>query len=316
MITKTLTGAEFFDADYGGVFRGRSWLACGRKGTGKTLLGLQFIRQGLLQNERCLMLSAMQAADISICAATMNLPLSESLEAGNLILLEYNDFIPGRDTEQNITLPPEGFAELKEIVLANAIQRIVLDTVLPWTAIRDQNLLHSHVFSFVRAFERLGTTNLLTLPKPVSPLAFRLKNAIEDVVPVSIFLSPTPQKNVFSWQVNKYLGERKAPTPVAYVISPSDGLCRLTEGTQPPTPPVFSPESTPAPESAPTPGPRTGLFSRMLTVSENDAPKTSRPTPPQPSASKESPEDASNGEIRFSAAWKPNLDDKIPEGSA
>lgn len=313
MITKTLTGVTFFDADYGGVFRGRSWLVCGRKATGKTLLGLQFIRQGLLQNERCLMLSAMQAADLSICATTMNLPLSESLEAGNLILLEYNDFIPGRDSEQNITLPPEGFAELKEIVLANAIQRVVLDTVLPWTAIRNQDVLHSHVFSFVRAFERLGTTNLLTLPKPISPLAFRLKNAIEDVVPVSTFLSPVKEENVFSWQVGKYLGEKIAPTPVSYGISPSKGLYKITEGEKPSAPPVFPSENPPPPVRSERKQ-KTGLFSRTMPLLMNEDPgaETLRPNPKVPEAPAGDP---TAQKIRFAAAWSSSTDNPAPEGS-
>ena len=57
MVTKTLTGVPFFDEHYGGIYRGRSMLACGRIASGKTVLGLQFIRQGLKQNERCLFLS-------------------------------------------------------------------------------------------------------------------------------------------------------------------------------------------------------------------------------------------------------------------
>jgi len=54
MIGKTPIGVPFFDAEYGGVYPNRVVLVTGRAGTGKTVLGLQFIDQGLRQHERAL----------------------------------------------------------------------------------------------------------------------------------------------------------------------------------------------------------------------------------------------------------------------
>jgi KaiC/GvpD/RAD55 family RecA-like ATPase len=61
MIAKTLSGASVLDDSYGGIFSNRSFLVCGAKNSGKTILGLRFIQQGLEQNERCLYLSTMAA---------------------------------------------------------------------------------------------------------------------------------------------------------------------------------------------------------------------------------------------------------------
>jgi len=116
MITKTLTGVPFFDEHYGGIYRGRTMLVSGRAGSGKTVLGLQFIQQGIKQNERCLILSGRPMNDLIIFAESLKLPVSEAVEAGNLILLEYRDYIPGRDSEEYITLPPDGFFQFKEVI--------------------------------------------------------------------------------------------------------------------------------------------------------------------------------------------------------
>lgn len=224
MITKTLTGVPFFDEHYGGIYRGRSMLVSGKAASGKTILGLQFIQQGIKQNERCLILSGRPTNDLMIYAEALKIPLGTAVEAGNLILLEYEDFIPGRDQEQNVTLPPDGFLQFKGIVDAHAVQRIVLDTVLPWVSIRPQTNLAEHVFSFVRAFERIGATTLMTIPKPASLPSMRLKNALEEVVPVSVTLSTTPNSNDQVWITTKYLGEMKLDQGTPYQIAPGVGL--------------------------------------------------------------------------------------------
>ena len=209
MVTKTLTGVPFFDEHYGGIYRGRTMLVSGKAASGKTILGLQFIQQGIKQNERCLILSGQPMNDLLIFAESLKLPLGAAVEDGNLILLEYHDFIPGRDSEEYITLPPDGFLQFKEIIDAHAVQRIVLDTVLPWVSIRPQTNLAEHVFSFVHSFERTGVTTLMLIPKPASLPSLRLKNALEEVVPISVTLSTTPNSDEQIWIATKYLGEMK-----------------------------------------------------------------------------------------------------------
>ena len=237
MITKTLTGVPFFDEHYGGIYRGRAMLVSGQAASGKTVLGLQFIQQAIKQNERCLLLSGQPMNDLIIFAESLKLPLGAAVEAGNLVLLEYHDFIPGRDREEYITLPPDGFLQFKEIIEAHAVQRIVLDTVLPWVSISPQTNLVEHVFSFVRAFERIGVTTLMTIPKPASLPSLRLKNALEEVAPVSVTLSTIPNSKDPIWIVTKYLGEMKLDQGTPYQVTPGVGLTAKTgvsiEGEKP-----------------------------------------------------------------------------------
>jgi KaiC/GvpD/RAD55 family RecA-like ATPase len=238
MVTKTLTGVPFFDEHYGGIYRGRSMLVSGKADSGKTVLGLQFILQGIKQNERCLLLSGRPTNDLLIFADALKLPLGEAVESGNLILLEYHDYIPGRDSEEYITLPPDGFIQFKEIIEAHAVQRIVLDTVLPWVSIRPQTNLAEHVYSFVHAFERIGATTLMTMPKPASLPSTRLKNAIEEMAPVSVTLATTPNASERVWITTKYLGEMKLDQETPYQITPGAGITggngAVITGVEPP----------------------------------------------------------------------------------
>ncbi len=292
MITKTPTGVDFFDAQYGGVYRGRSMLVRGRASVGKTIMGLQFIRQGLQRDERCLILSTMQASDLTICSEAMGFSLTNDLDLGHLILLEYQKFMPGGEFFDHSLLPPEGFEQLREVIDANAIRRVVLDTIIPWVTIRSPEKMAEHVFSFVQAFDRLGTTTLMTLPKPASPMAIRLAAAIEDVVPVSILLSTTEAEGQFTWQVTKYLGEKKLFSPVHYSIEQGHGLT-LWEPLLPLRSPGEPQVNLPHQPYPPAPVPNSVPFAPVM-------PGLGSPTgTPGPTGS------SAPGSVRFSTVWAP-----------
>lgn len=230
IVHKELTGIEFFDAAAGGVFAGRCWLLCGPSGVGKSAISLQFLAQGIRSGQRALLLAARPAADSAIWAASYGTDIEHAVEKGELVLLEYSHYVPGRDRETNLMLPTEGFLELQAIIETQAVRRIAIDTVVPWVTAPRPELLSEHIFSFVRAFERLRCTTLLTLPRPASPAAFRIKNAVEDVVPVSITLSIEPQSGRKTWSTTKYLGAMQAILPVSYVVVPGQGAVAASLG--------------------------------------------------------------------------------------
>ncbi|MDF3129093.1 RAD55 family ATPase [Kiritimatiellaeota bacterium B1221] len=216
MIAKTLSGFPIIDDSFGGIFSNRSFLVCGPSSSGKTVFGLRFTQQGLQQNERCLYLSTIMANDLSICAESLGIELGPSIDSGDLTLLEYESFIHGNGAPGLDMLPPEGFDQLRDIIHANSIERVVLDTVLPWVSVKQPDRMAEQIFSFTRSFDRLGVTTMLTLPKPVSNMSFRLKKSIEDVVPISVLLGAESPGHPATVQVVKYLGEKKLGGKTAY----------------------------------------------------------------------------------------------------
>ena len=204
------------------------------------------------------MLSTRPSQDLVITAESLNLPLAPAIESGSLTLLEYNEFVPGRDHEANIMLPPDGFIQLKEIIEQQAVNRVVIDSVLPWITLPDATHLPEHVFSLVRAFERLGVTALFTLPKPVSAPAVRLRKLVEDVVPVSISLSNEQGSSARQMLVNKYLGLNIGTDGFQFDIVMHKGIVQHT----------VAPAAVPGRTSTP--------------ISIASATETTRPTSPEP----------------------------------
>lgn len=266
MIDKTRLGISFFDQRYGGIHRKRAALCTGRHGSGKTIVALQALMQSVHEGERGLMLSAWRAQDLAVLAGNMGLPLAAAIQKGQVILLEYASLITSPELEENLTLPPGSFMEFQEIVESNGISRVVIDTVLPWVAIRQEEKLAKHIYSFIQAIERMGVTALLTLPKPVSALAFALKNRLEEQVPIAFTIDVDPAGR-HTLLINKYLGEANLPPAVPFILAPGVGIIRAPKIVQAPAPKGPAPVSAldPAAFAAQKPDDRPIRFSAAFT---------------------------------------------------
>ncbi len=224
MISKTDIGLKSFDDFYGGTYSGRVTAISGPSKTGKTAMAIQFANTGLKLGENVLLLSAVASSDLAILAESLGMPVDVHVESGALTILEYSDYIPGRDAEENIMLPPECFSHLQAVIEKNAINRVAIDTIVPWIAFPGKRHLAEHIFSFVRAFERLGVTSLFTIPKPASPAAQRMLKYIFDNVPVGANLSKDAEGQKLTWKTVKYLGESRQGLVFNYRMENGEGV--------------------------------------------------------------------------------------------
>jgi KaiC/GvpD/RAD55 family RecA-like ATPase len=210
-------------------------------------VAFHFLNRGLRLRERCLLLTARPAADIVVQADAMGFDFSEAVESGNLILLEYADDVPGRHNETEITLPPDSFMQLANLIAEQAVARVALDTCLPWVAVKSAAHLEEHVFSFIRSLDRMAVTSLLTMPKAASLASARLYKLVEAQVPVSLTLDVDKQHASHLMIVSKYLGmDDKVGLELAFSICPNTGICEVTDKRD-------EPESEPVPDQKPEP---------------------------------------------------------------
>lgn len=224
MIDKIRLGIPFIDATIGGAYRKRPILCCGRHGSGKTIFALHCLKQAVEEGEQALLLSSWNPRDLSIISEkVLDFSCDEAAEKGVATLLEYAGIMTSPVFEQDVTLPPDSFNELIQIIEEKAVTRVIIDTILPWVAIRQKDRLAKHVFSFIHAFDRMGVTAVFTLPKPVSPLAFSLKKLLEDQIPVAITLD-VGNSGERTLTINKYLGESIMPPPIRFEIVSGAGM--------------------------------------------------------------------------------------------
>ncbi|MCX6695154.1 MAG: AAA family ATPase [Candidatus Altiarchaeota archaeon] len=151
---------------YGGIIKGRPYLVAGGPGTGKTTLCVQFLMEGLKNNEKALYLSLEEQAD--------ELKEDMALFGWNL------DKIRVIDTSQDLStgvwsLRTVGLISKPEFNLKNLVnvikekiedygpQRVIIDSLTSVKMLYDDRMTaRKEILGFMNVLSRLGCTTILT----------------------------------------------------------------------------------------------------------------------------------------------------------
>jgi len=141
----------------GGLPENHIVLVMGSFGTGKTTLGLQFLIEGLRNNEPCIFISLEEDKDsIARNASSFGWDLSEALEKKKLGLFK----LEPSDAKTTITRIK---SELPKFVKSFGAKRVVLDSVsLLNMMFSDENDRRSNLFNLCQLLRSTGATTLLT----------------------------------------------------------------------------------------------------------------------------------------------------------
>jgi len=153
------TGIEFLDRATGGFHRKKPYFVFGGSGTGKSILGLQYVTAGLERGESALYVCRERPEDLVQQAERLGFPLSAHVQAERLVLLEYDADFQAIVSQQG---PEAVLDELAGQVDAEAVRRVVFDPIDPFFAGLDEEAeLRTHLRAVARRLEDLGWTPLL-----------------------------------------------------------------------------------------------------------------------------------------------------------
>ncbi len=141
---------------HGGLLPGTAMLVRGAPGTGKTLLGLQFLVQGAQRDEAGLLISFEEfPQSLRRDAESVGWDLSRLEEAGQLHI----HFTSPRVFLNSLESPG---SPLSQLMLTGVIQRVVLDSITHFTRLTvDQTELRKIYHSVINGLKREGVTSLL-----------------------------------------------------------------------------------------------------------------------------------------------------------
>jgi circadian clock protein KaiC len=151
---RSVIGNDVLDALIGGgIFDGSTTMVIGVSGVGKTVLGTQLLREGVMrQNQRGLLVSLDEhPAQIARNASTLGLNLQEQIDAGEIHIL----FESPQELDIDIH-----FAEIVEKVEKHNIQRLVIDGMTSYSTALQDTALYRDFFHALVAYSksRLMTT--------------------------------------------------------------------------------------------------------------------------------------------------------------
>jgi circadian clock protein KaiC len=151
----------------GGLPKGRSILVTGEPGTGKTILALQFLADGLKRGEKGIYVTADESPmDVLEQAASLGWDLEQSIEAKEMAILNAATYLstspaPGKERQIDVQ---KAVGDLASFVNQIGAKRLVLDPAGPFVMLRDSN---ARIQDQTRLLIKLlrsstQTTNILT----------------------------------------------------------------------------------------------------------------------------------------------------------
>jgi len=196
------SGIEGLDPLIGGGFvKGRSYLISGEPGTGKTLLSLQYILDGLKKGEKGIYVSIDEKPSHIIEDATaMGWDLKKYLDNGSFQILDvsghFSEARLGKSGKIEVTKITE---ELNKHVKKTGAKRLVIDPIAPLISKSD---IFSEVQEYIRVLifmveEVTGCTTLFTSHVPVGTNKLSQYGIEEFIVSGIILLSIVKQANKY-----------------------------------------------------------------------------------------------------------------------
>ncbi len=223
-LKKIKSGIESIDGQLGGLIEGKAYLVYGEPGTGKTLSGLQFLNQGLIQGETCGLISQENPEDVLTTVRHIGFDWDVHLGSGRLMILRYQSNFALRFSKSfNLD---EIFDELQHLCDNTKINRLVFDPITPFVDCVNR-INHTKVFTeFFAHLERLGPTTVLTLDElsGIDSSSF-LRTLISLSFGVIHLRISSDLKRKMFFQKMRY--QSALLQPAVYVIEPGKGIVFL-----------------------------------------------------------------------------------------
>ena len=164
-LAKAPTGIAGLDAiTGGGLPRDRVTLVAGGAGTGKTLLGLQFLAAGARQHGEPGVLMTFEEAEPKLAAnaCSLGLDLGQMKQDGLLAVLSFRDGLIDLITTGEFSLEPL-FLLLDDAIRRTGADRVVLDTIdVLFRAFGDDITVRAELLRLARWLEERGVTTIIT----------------------------------------------------------------------------------------------------------------------------------------------------------
>ncbi len=164
------SGIPLVDKEWGGFYRGGTYLLVGSHKSGRTLLSLQYAMEAASQNEVCLFFTCMRPKDLMIQAASIDIDLQQYMDKNQIIVVRVappaDSDMPERNGDEFLV---EYLNDIAAVVDQYQPSKIVFDELTPFIEFNDFNLLQNIFSETCEKIEDAGITSLFVLNDPAAP---------------------------------------------------------------------------------------------------------------------------------------------------
>lgn len=219
-------GVEPLERIFGGLCPGDVCLISGGADTGKTVAALQFVLEGLKNEETVAWVTSTQPEQLVAAAAGLRLPISGYIKTKQLILLH-------QKTQASAVIQGDGELAMMVSALEHEIlpwepKRLVIDSAVALINLFQADFRRSAVSTLFGRFSELELKTLLTTRMPASTEALGIRKLLEELSACSLHLD---EQRRADGETRRRLVVRKLqgvppPHPVyEFQIEAEQGLC-------------------------------------------------------------------------------------------
>jgi KaiC/GvpD/RAD55 family RecA-like ATPase len=187
-IRRIPSGFSFIDQNWGGIYRGGSYLLVGPRKSGRTLVGLQFALEAAKTNEVCLYFTLMRPKDLMIQAASLNFDIQSYMNQNLIIVVRVappNDIYEMYNPDDYLV---EYLNDIITVVDQYKPTRIIFDELTPFVGFRNLEYLKDSFLKTLETIEEKDITSLFVISEPATQKAQSIVDGLAEFVTATITL--------------------------------------------------------------------------------------------------------------------------------
>lgn len=193
-VKRIASGFSFIDRNWGGVYRGGSYLVVGPRKSGRTLLGLQFALEAAKSAEVCLYFTIMRPKDLMIQAASLNFDIQSYMNQNLIIVVRVaapNEIYEVYNPDDYLV---EYFNDIMTVVDQYHPSRIIFDELTPFVGFRNLDYLRDTFLHTLEYIEDSDITSLFVISEPATQKANSIVEGLSQFVTGIISLKKENQR--------------------------------------------------------------------------------------------------------------------------
>lgn len=187
-VRRIASGFSFVDQNWGGVYKGGSYLVVGPRKSGRTLLGLQFALESARSSEVCVYFTLMRPKDLMIQAASLNFDIQSYMNQNLIIVVR----VAPPNNIYDMYNPDDYLVEYLNDIITVVDQyrpsRIIFDELTPFVGFKNLDYLNDSFLKTLETIEERDITSMFIISEPATEKAKNIVDGIAQYVTALIQL--------------------------------------------------------------------------------------------------------------------------------
>ncbi len=228
-IKRIPSGFSLIDKNWGGIYRGGSYIAVGPRKSGRTLLGLQCALEAAKASEVCLYFTLMRPKDLMIQAAALNFDIQSYMNQNLIIVVRVappNEIYDMYNPDDYLV---EYFHDIITVVDQYRPTRIIFDELTPFVGFKNLDYLRDTFLRTLESIEERDITSMFIISEPATQKAQNIVEGLAQFVTGTIILKKEANSRAERFQsgmvtISPNVGHTEGEFTSEYRIEPNKGV--------------------------------------------------------------------------------------------